>query len=177
MRPGKQCVGLASTWKWSSERHPERSRGACRQRDGLVDRSNEQRPRRLPATSPTSRTIPLFPRFSHSPLAPFGPSCALRHSAKTESSRDLMAIPSPACRPRGPGTGRVPVGRNGVGGSHAELSTRPGAGLDRAARHQDLCALAVVLLVARLRGGQRRRSSPAPVPWRRSAVSPAPPSA
>ena len=108
----------------------------------------------FPRLPHASRTIPLFPRFSHLPLAPFGTSCALRHSAKTESCRDLMAIPSPACWPRGPGTGRGPVGRNGVGGSHAELSTRPGAGLDRAAWHQDLCPLAIVFLVDRLRGGR-----------------------
>ena len=85
----------------------------------------------FPRLPHTSRTIPLFPRFSHLPLAPFGPSCALRHSAKTESSCELMAIPSPACWPRGPGTGRVPVGRDGVGGCHAGLSARPRAGLDR----------------------------------------------
>jgi hypothetical protein len=41
------CLNLASTWKWSSERHLQRSRGACRRRDGLVDRGNEQRPRRF----------------------------------------------------------------------------------------------------------------------------------
>src|SRR4029453_15911963 len=114
-----------------------------------------------------SSTFPDHPAFSG--LSPFAVGAPSAQSAPyvnqpRRKARDLMAIPSPSCRPRGPGTGRVPVGRNGVGGSDAELSTGPGAGLDRAAWHQDLRPLAVVFLVDRLRGGRTAGLCPRPYP-------------
>ena len=175
--PAKQCVGLASTCKWSSERHLQRSHGAFRQRDGLVDRSNEQRPRRHPETSLGFPEHPAFSRLLPFPVGDLSAQAAPcviqpRRKAPVTSRRShLLQVGLATLAP-------VVCLWAATQWAAAMLSFQAALGpawID-AAWAQNLCALAAVRPGGSPSTPRRHDVFAAPAPLPRSAASPPPPS-